>query len=417
MSIDTGSSNLFVNTQKACQNQSQPANSQLCGAIGTYNANDSSTYNYLPGQFGTSYGDGTGATGDWATEDVGIGGATLKGQQIGIAYSSTTPEAVFGLGYTSNVAGGPYNTTPYDNVPASLVKQGFIKSNAFSLWLNDINAASGSVLFGGVDSAKYSGPLTTVPTLPEAGTNKYVQFLVNLDSVVVSTGQSNVTAKGNVTYPIPVLLDSGASDIRLPDGVIRDIYSALNSSSSANLQSVDTMGPVGTVIACNCALANTTQTIAFNFSGATISVPMSSLVLQIDSNFRNQLHIPDTTCQFGITPMQATNPVMILGQPFLRAAYAVYDLDNKQISLAQAVYTSKSDIKEIGVGKNSVPGAVNATGASPSSSTSPGASSTASPKPSSTVPPSSAAVDKMAGFSVLTIAVLVAEVIFGTLAW
>ena len=411
MNIDTGSSNLYVNSQQACQNQSQAAYSQLCSSLGTYNANDSSTYKNLLEKFGAQYGDGTGSTGDFATDDISIGGAKLTGQKFGIAYSATSPQAVFGIGYAGNVIGGPYNTTVYDNVPVTFVKQGIIKSNAYSLWLNDINAPSGSLLFGGVDTAKYSGPLTTVPTLPEAGTDNFLQFLVNLDSVVVSTGQSNTTAKGNVTFPIPVLLDSGTSDNRLPNGIINDIYTAVNSSSAANLQYFDTKGPVGTVIACNCALANSTQTIMFNFSGAVISVPMTSLVLQIDPNFRSSFNIPDKTCQFGITPMQPNNPVVILGDPFLRAAYVVYDLDNKQISLAQAVYTSESNIKEIGVGKNSVPGAVNATGTSPSST----ATGTASPSAFSTIPSSSAAVGRMVDFSIPMFAILVAGTIFGTL--
>ena len=406
VTIDTGSSNLYFNTQRSCQNQTQT--SQICGGYGTYNANSSSTYNYLNGDFKVLYGDQSGATGDWATDVVSIGGTQIKGQQFGVAYTSTTADAVFGIGYKSNEPTSS-NSTLYDNLPVSFVKQGVIKSNAYSLWLNDINAASGSLLFGGVDTAKYNGPLTTIPTLPENGTNNYLQFLVTLNSVAVSNGQSNVTA-GNTTLPIPVLLDSGTSDMRLPNGLIRDIYSAVNSSSTAGLQYFNTGGPLGTVIACNCALANSTQTISFNFSGAVITVPMSAIVLKIDPMFRSQYHIPDTTCQFGVSPMQAQNPVMILGEAFLRAAYAVFDLDNNQISLAQAVYTSASSIKEIGVGKNSVPGAVNVNGTSPPSST-----ATASPKPSSTVPASSAAVG-VAGFSIPTIAILAIVAVFSTLA-
>ena len=408
VTIDTGSSNLWFNTQTSCQNQTQT--SQYCGGYGTYNANSSSTYNYLNSNFRVLYGDQSGSTGDWATDVINIGGTQLKDQQIGVAYTSTA-NSVLGIGYKSNE---PIytnsNFTFYDNVPALLVKQGIIKSNAYSLWLNDINAASGSLLFGGVDTAKYTGPLTTVPVVPENGTNNYDQFLVTLNSVAVSNGQSNVTA-GKTSLPVPVLLDSGTTDMKLPAGVVRDIYSAVNSSSAAGLQYFNAGGSIGTVVACNCALANSTQTMTFNFSGAVITVPMKSIVLQVDPNIRSQYHIPDTTCQFGVTPMNGTQiSVMILGQTFLRAAYTVFDLDNNQISLAQAVYTNASSIKEIGAGKNSVPGAVNATGTSPSSST-----ATASPNPSSTVSASSAALGS-AGFSIPTIANLVIVAILGTLA-
>lgn len=43
------------------------------------------------------------------------------------------------------------------------------------------------------------------------------------------------------------------------------------------------------------------------------------------------------------------------GDTFLRSAYVVYDLQNEQISLAQAAYGTGSNIVEIGQGKNAVP--------------------------------------------------------------
>lgn len=47
-----------------------------------------------------------------------------------------------------------------------------------------------------------------------------------------------------------------------------------------------------------------------------------------------------------------------MGDPFLRGAYVVYDLDNNEISLANTNYDGgDDDIHEIGTGTTAVPGA------------------------------------------------------------
>lgn len=68
-------------------------------------------------------------------------------------------------------------------------------------------------------------------------------------------------------------------------------------------------------------------------------------------------------CQFGIEP--AGDRPILLGDTFLRSAYVVYDLDNRQLSLAQTDFNSTtSNVREIAAGANGVPGvSATATGA------------------------------------------------------
>lgn len=67
-----------------------------------------------------------------------------------------------------------------------------------------------------------------------------------------------------------------------------------------------------------CAAKNTTGTLNYQFGNVTISAPLADSILE----------------QGGICGLAATStsgsrvPVNILGDPFLRSAYVVYDQDN-----------------------------------------------------------------------------------------
>jgi hypothetical protein len=67
----------------------------------------------------------------------------------------------------------------------SLVSAGLTERAAFSLWLNDLNAGIGSILFGGVDTDKYTGDLISLPIVTDSYTNMKDRYLVTLTSASV----------------------------------------------------------------------------------------------------------------------------------------------------------------------------------------------------------------------------------------
>ena len=297
--------------------------------------------------FNISYVDGSGATGDYATDTLSIGGQTLSNFQFGVGTESSSAEGVLGIGYTSNeIQVNRNQQQAYPNLPAAMVDAGLIQSNAYSLWLNDLDASTGQILFGGVNTAKYSGPLETVPIIQEYGS--YYEFIIALTGLGIgSSGTSSTSSSGSL--PAPVLLDSGSSLIYLPNDLATEIFNQVNAvyDSNAGAAYVD------------CSLANNDTSISFSFSGATISVPYKELVLSAGTSstgqqltFQNGL----PACIFGIAPADDSTPV--LGDAFLRSAYVVYDLSNNEISLAQTNFNSSSDnIQEISNGTSAVPGA------------------------------------------------------------
>ena len=58
-------------------------------------------------------------------------------------------------------------TQPTIQYTNQLKLHGYISRRLLSLWLNDQSAATGSILFGGVDPAKYHGELRSTPVFAQ----------------------------------------------------------------------------------------------------------------------------------------------------------------------------------------------------------------------------------------------------------
>jgi hypothetical protein len=85
--LDTGSSDLWVNTPNStlCKKKTAP-----CSDSGTYDSSSSSSYAFVNNDFNITYADGSGASGEYASETVTIGSATLKEFQFGLGYNSSS---------------------------------------------------------------------------------------------------------------------------------------------------------------------------------------------------------------------------------------------------------------------------------------------------------------------------------------
>ncbi|KAI5459957.1 aspartic peptidase domain-containing protein [Mariannaea sp. PMI_226] len=336
--LDTGSSDLWVNTKES---ELCSTSSNVCSDSGTYSANKSSTYEYVGSYFNISYTDGSGAAGDYVTDNFHVGNTTIKDLQFGIGYESTSTESVLGIGYPINeVQVGRSGKETYDNLPAKMVAEGLIASNAYSLFLNDLDANEGTILFGGVDHSQYHGNLVTLPIQQNEG--QFSEFFITL------TGLALGNRRIGGSMALAVLLDTGSSLTYLPtsitDALFRQVGAVYNEKDG--------------VAFVPCSLGSKPGNMTFKFSDpAEIVVPISELVLDFLQITGRQLSFDDGTpaCMFGIAPASSTN---VLGDTFLRSAYVVFDLDNNEISLAQSNFNAtKPHITEIAKGKNPVPSA------------------------------------------------------------
>lgn len=333
MHLDTGSSDLWVNTPSSALCKSRRSG---CQAAGTYNANSSSTYSYLNSNFNITYADESGAAGDYATDVVAFSGVTVKKQQFAIGYTSSSAASVLGIGYEADEASNTATLSSrgtYKNLPAQLAADGLIATNAYSVWLNDLQANKGMVLFGGIDKSQYVEPLVTIPVNKVGGL--YAEFLVTLTGLKLGS----TTIASNMA--LGVLLDTGTSLTYLPSEIVQPIFTALGATWIASQAQA--------YVPCSVAQQNITLDFAFS-SPAAISVNLSELVLPTTDQYGQPLKFDDgsTACLLGLGPSASGTPA-ILGDTFLRSAYVVFDLVNNQVSLAQSKHAVETaQIVEIG---------------------------------------------------------------------
>ncbi|CAH2352384.1 candidapepsin [[Candida] railenensis] len=296
--IDTGSSDLWV--------PDVSLKGQKVAQYGTFDSSSSSSFQDPGLEFSITYGDHTTTQGNYGIDTVKIGDASLSNFQFAIADSTSVNNGILGIGLTALEAPVYDGYGPeYDNLPVALKKAGIIDSVQYSLYLNDPNSKSGSVLFGGKDLAKIDGDLVTLEHSGDAA-----RLDVTLDSLTLKGQNIDVNAAFN--------LDSGTAITYFSDDVYNSFLSIIGGDGSLYQDFLP-------IVPCQ-----TSGNLSYNFKGVTINVPLTSIVKSIG----------DGSC----AAYFVGGGDNILGASFLPWAYLVYDLENSQISIAQAKFTSDSNI-------------------------------------------------------------------------
>lgn len=248
-----------------------------------------------------------------------------------------------GIGYDTNEA----SATIYPNIIDQMVAQGLINLKAYSLYLDDVNANTGTVLFGGIDQGKFQGQLSVLPIQKDPELGIYREFLITMSSLSVTDSSGKVGAISSTS--LNVILDSGTSLTYLPDDIVSDLITLLSG--------VDDTADTG-VILVDCSILEGEPNAYFTFSfggsnGAKIRVPFSEMILDLQLPLSRP---PFTsTCVLGVKPGPPGGPYP-LGDTFLRSAYVVYDLEHNQIGLAQSSFdASSSNIYELAKSATGIP--------------------------------------------------------------
>lgn len=260
-------------------------------------------------------------------------------------YAAYVPTGVMGIGFDTNEAIAAEDNKTYPNFVDVLKSENVISTRAYSLWLNDLDSSTGNCLFGGYDTKKFSGNLLTVPIQPDESSGELTSMTVAWTALGITTKSGSQTITSS-SFKSPALLDSGTTLSIVPN----DIYEALVQFFDA------TVDQAGDAIV-QCSLLDNSGSLDFTFGGSdgpVVKVPFSEFALPATTSTGEQATFSDGSlaCVLGLQgtgsdPSSSQLPV-ILGDTFLRSAYVVYDLDNKQISLAQTVFNATdSNIVEI----------------------------------------------------------------------
>ncbi|KAH7133414.1 aspartic peptidase domain-containing protein [Dactylonectria estremocensis] len=261
-----------------------------------------------------------------------MGGATVNNLTMGLGLKTNIAFGLIGIGYRVNEASVETVDETYPNLPIALYEAGYTNTVAFSLWLNDLSANAGSILFGGIDTKKYTGNLTRLEIQPDDGV--YTHFTVTMTSLVASSSSGTDTLTSD-ELPIGVVLDSGTTLSYLPDDMASQVWNEVGAYYDSNYGLA--------VLPCSYATHEGTFTFGFGGSdGPEIVVAMDELVIDLTNGnqpeFSSGEYKGELVCEFGI--QNYTSSIYLLGNSFLRSAYVVYDLVNNEIGLAQTDFNA-----------------------------------------------------------------------------
>lgn len=243
----------------------------------------------------------------------------LKNVQFGVA-TSTVDEfsGILGIGHGENV------TIRYKNFVDELQAQGVTGTKAFSLALGSKSEQEGVIIFGGLDTGKFAGPLVTQPIVPAAQSPDGVpRYWIDMNYMSLTPPSGNVKKYSNST--MAVFLDSGATLTLLPQTLADTI------AADFGADGVDSNG----FYAVDCSLNDLAGTLNFAFPGVTIQVPYKEIIRELATTF-------GTLCYLGISPNE---DFVLLGDSMLRSAYAVFDQTGNAIHLAQYVNCGTNEVE------------------------------------------------------------------------
>ncbi|KAI1271274.1 aspartic peptidase domain-containing protein [Xylaria sp. FL0933] len=337
LQLDTGSSDIWVpaNTASVCEDTSQGGG---C-TFGSFDSDSSSSFNVLNDEFEISYVDGSGSRGEYISETFGIGDVKLENMTMGLGLSTDIAYGLVGVGYALNEASVSATHMIYNNLPVMMRDEGHIKSNAYSLWLNDLEASKGNILFGGVDTDKYMGDLVRVSIDINEQARNYTAFQVRLTSLEAHSSSGN-DSLSSASFPIPVVLDSGTTFSYLPQDIAEQVWKEVG----VEVTNVDGTG----LPLIPCDYAKSTGYFSFGFGGdggPVVNVGMDELAIPLYAKFPSGSQFAgQDACQFGIqnfsSDSTAQGEPFLLGDTFLRSAYVVYDLENNEIAIAQTDFNA-----------------------------------------------------------------------------
>ncbi|KAI7886066.1 acid protease, partial [Lichtheimia hyalospora FSU 10163] len=371
VTLDTGSGDLWV-PSTACPTSECP--------YSRFDESASSTFKNIQSAFNVVYGIGS-VNGTYATDTVTIGGVSVQNQQFGLGTSTSdiltnptmvggsdssspnndnqgTPIAngILGLGYPALTASANKLDTTYNPFVFNLVEQNLIQQHLFSVYMNSASADgwAGEVIFGGVDSSKYTGNITYVPvaqistsSIPlkkRAGNNNYYYWMVHGQGIQVSSNDNHSSAQISLAGDSAAfIIDTGTTLTYFPNTMADQIASALvgngnyalDSSSQTYIVECKKAAQQGTTLELEMSDSSTASN-----NPLTITVPVSQLVIPLDSNSIDTA----MSCMLGIAPLgsshqsssSSSSNMILIGDSVLRTAYLVFDIGNNQVGFATA---------------------------------------------------------------------------------
>lgn len=299
---DTGSSNLWVPGSKCTDCTTSPG----CCNHTKYDSSKSSTYTAVGTPYVLPYGSGT-VIGYTSEDNVIMGGLTIKGQQFGESieepgdvWAESPFDGLLGLAYPA-LSMPPGVVPPFDE----LMNQNLVAQPVFSSYLASQGKNTSVLILGGVDNTYYSGNINYVPLSIVQPLLGY--WLIDGTDIKVSGKSLGVCAF------CLLIVDTGTSILTGPPGLVDPLIAAIG-----------TVNP-------DCSNRDQLPVISFELNKVDMTLEPEFYVIYTDDGTGKM------TCQLGLESLNPGIPLWILGDPFLRKYYTIFDRGQNQVGFALAV--------------------------------------------------------------------------------
>jgi saccharopepsin len=314
--MDTGSSNLWV-PDSTCTNYEQ---SPSCQVQHKFSNESSSTFenkcNLDSCLLMLPYGSGT-VYGTLSIDTIHVGGLPLPNTTFGRVFSEPGPLSEWGAPVFDGIMGLAYPVIampmlsflpgPFDE----MMTRNLVPQPLFSIYLSSHeNDTSSYVAFGDIPTTNYDGALVEVPQdalQPELG-----YWCVSVKSINVA----GVPQSG--TQNVIGVIDTGTSLIAGPPAVVNPIIAQINASTDCS--NLDKLPDISFTVALD---GDQTHDFVLTPQQYTYRVSFA------DGS-------PDQ-CQCGLFAFDAGEgllPLWIMGDPFLRSYFAVFNRGTNKLSFA-----------------------------------------------------------------------------------
>jgi hypothetical protein len=313
---DTGSNALWV-PSKDCSN---------CKTTPRYNSSKSSTFLKNGTSFSNVYGSGA-CKGFMSKDRIVLAGLNVSD----FAFGEVTWETKDSLRDTP--FDGIVGLSPPDRFPTPiqvLLDQGKIEHNVFATYLSSGGKSGSTLSLGGSDSSYYTGDITYTPAVQSSVLKKIVgdgHWAILVSDIKIAGNSTGIAAN--------MVVDTGTSVLGGPSQHVDVIIQHIMGSKSDAF-----LAEMGLTLEMDCSTANKLPTISFTVEGKDFHLgPDFYMIAAKDDSGKEQ-------CQLGIQDLGEGAP-WILGDPFLRKYYAIWDADQQRIGFATASKSVGFTLEEV----------------------------------------------------------------------
>ncbi|EWC44963.1 hypothetical protein DRE_01022 [Drechslerella stenobrocha 248] len=310
-----------TDSRRFCANRATGNEFWSCFYPNFFEPNKSTTFvPYANSRFDRTYGSSRiFAKGSWGSDVFQINQLTIANVSFGLATNWTTGGKL-GLG-----VGLDRSVDSYPTIPEVMAADNAINLVLYSLYVNDIRNDGGGIYFGAVDQSKYTGSLRSYDSL-EVGQ-------VPVTGVYwISASGTNTSLTGEQVRSDDVgELQLGTPSLWLPNNVFTALVNLIPGLTYQQSYEAYTM---------QCGADLNLGVLQFDLDGMLISIGLRQILLEYPPG--------SGLCVFLAYQNSYSGPKYLLGTPFLRSAFSVFDYTNNQTSIAPSVANStSSSVREV----------------------------------------------------------------------